>query len=171
LPLAFQTEIKPAHVRAATAGIFWRQVLQPMALGAVAVFWVGAHLTLYVLFARMPWSVHLSLALLFWGSLAAVAQVASQHYQGVAAQNFQRFEGAPARVSLDENAYAYDASWGQGRIEWGRFQSLWRFPTVWVLLQHAQDGASVLLPGESLDEEAKTYLVARLQAVGAKVMR
>ncbi len=157
-------------MRAATAGIFWRQALQPWALGALGLFWIGAHLTLQLLFAKMPLSIHLSLALLFWGLLLAVAQVASQHYQGVAAENFRRFEGAPVKVSLDGQAYRYDASWGQGSIPWGQFQSLWRFQSVWVLLQHAQGGASVLLPTEGLDADAQAFLIEQLRVAGAKVL-
>lgn len=166
---SFSVLIKPAHVRAATAGIFWRQALRPLSLGILGVFWIGAHLTLQALFRSMPVGIHVSLALLFWGSLAAVAQLASAHYQAEAERNFQRFEGAPAQVRLEADAYVYEASWGQGAIPWTQFQSLWRFNAVWVLLQHAQGGASVLLPTEDLDAEAQAYLVGRLTAVGAKV--
>lgn len=169
MPLSFQTEIKPVHVRAATAGIFWRQALQPLALGVLGAFWIGAHLTLQLLFATMPVSIHLSLALLFWGSLAAVAQVASSHYQAEAERNFQRFEDAPVKVRLEDQGYGYDATWGRGTIPWGQFQSLWRFKAVWVLLQHEQGGASVLLPTEDLDDEAQAFLVERLRTAGAKV--
>lgn len=169
MPLSFQTDIKPAHVRAATAGIFWRQATQPLALGVLGVFWIGAHLTLQLLFPGIPVSIHLSLGLLFWGSLAAVAQVASAHYQAEAEKNFQRFEDAPVKVRLEPQGYAYEASWGQGLLPWGQFQSVWRFKAVWVLLQHVQGGASVLLPVEDLDAEAQAYLLQQLQAAGAKV--
>ena len=171
MALSFQTEIKPLHVKAATAGIFWRQAMQPLILGALGIFWAGAHLTLAALFAHLPFSIHLSLALLFWGSLWAAAQIASQYYQGIAQKNFQRFEGAPVMVSLEEELYHYNALWGQGSIAWEEFQSLWRFDEVWVLLQHAQDGASVLLPAESLDAEAQAFILGRFKAVGAKVLR
>ena len=170
MPLSFQTEIRPVHVRAATAGIFWRQALQPLALGGLGIFWIGAHLTLFVIFARLPWTVHLSLALLFWGSLWAVAQVASQHYQSVAQLNFKRFEGAPVTVSLEEERYHYNALWGMGSIGWNEFQSLWRFKEVWVLLQHVEDGASVLLPAESLDAKAQAFILERFKQAGAKVL-
>lgn len=162
MSLQFQAQIQPAHVKAATAGIFWRQALQPLALALAAVLWLGLHLTLRVLFPGAPWFLHTGLALLLASTVGGAAWLAKQHFEAQALANFSRFAEAPARVSLEPDAYAYDAAWGQGRIPWDRFQSLWRFPSVWVLLQHAQGGVSVLLPTESLDDEAKAYLLARL---------
>ncbi len=171
MALRFQTEILPAHVRAATAGIFWRQLLQPLVLALLAVFWLGAHLTLAALFPQAPRLMHVLLALLLAGTLSGVAWMACRHYQRLALDNFSRFEGAPVQVSLDEDAYHYEAAWGQGRIPWDQVQSLWRLKEVWVLLQHAQGGVSVLLPAASLDDEAREFLVRRLQAAGAELKR
>jgi hypothetical protein len=169
LPLRFQTEILPVHVRAATAGIFWRQLLQPLVLALLGVFWLGAHLSLLALLPQAPWLMHVLLALLLLGSLSGVAWLASQHYQSLAQENFRRFEGAPVKVSLEEDAYHYQAAWGQGRIPWEQVQSLWRLKEVWVLLQHAQGGVSVLLPAASLDDEAREFLSRRLKAAGAEL--
>lgn len=134
------------------------------------MLWLGAHLLLRVLFPQGLWVLHLGLALLAWSSLLGVAEVASRYYQGLALENFKRFEGAPADVQLTEEGYQYEAAWGRGRIVWDQFQSLWRLKEVWVLLQHAQGGVSVLLPVESLNAEAKVFLQDRLKAVGAKVL-
>lgn len=162
MPLQFQAKIEPVHVKAATAGIFWRQALQPLALALAAVLWLGLHLTLWVLFPTAPWFLHAGLALLLASTVGGAAWLAKQHFEGQALQNFSRFAEAPAMVGLEQEAYVYEAAWGQGRLPWDRFQSLWRFPSVWVLLQHSQGGVSVLLPSESLDDEAKAYILARL---------
>jgi hypothetical protein len=171
LPLQFQTEIAPEHVRAATAGIFWRQALQPIALGFLGVLWLGAHLSLAALFPKTPLFMHALLAFLLWGTVVGMALIARRHYEDLAAENFKRFEGAPVQVRLAADAYHYSAAWGQGQITWDRFQSLWCLKMVWVLLQHAQDGASVLLPAADLDEEARAFLVARIQEGEAELRR
>jgi hypothetical protein len=171
VPLTFQTEILPAHVRAATAGIFWRQAAQPLSLGLLGVLWLGAHLSLAVLFPGTPFFMHALLGLLLWGSVLGMAWVAKRHYEALAAENFKRFEGAPVDVRLEADAYHYSASWGQGQLAWDRFQSLWCLKDVWVLLQHAKDGASVLLPAVSLDDDARDFIVARLHENKAELRR
>jgi hypothetical protein len=167
LPLHFQTEIKALHVRAATGGIFRRQVLQPVVLGLVAVFLFGMQLTLHVLFPFIPFFMHLMLALLVFASLAGLVWVLQRHYEKEALANFSRFMGAPVQVHLGAEAYRYSAAWGKGEISWNRFQSLWRFKEVWVLLQHSKGGVSVVLPSDSLDAEAQEFLLARLAEVFA----
>ncbi len=162
MALSFQTEIRPEHVRAATAGIFWRQALQPLVLGPLVVLWLGAHLTLQALFPLTNALMHLSLGLLLGLSVGGMAWVAKRHYEDIAVDNFKRFEGAPVQVSLQADGYGYSASWGQGSIAWGQFQSLWRFKEVWVLLQHQANGISVLLPAQDLDAEAQDFLIERL---------
>jgi hypothetical protein len=171
LSLNFQTEIKPKHVRAATAGIFWRQAAQPVILVLLGVLWLGAHLSLAVLFPKTPFFVHALLGLLLWGTVLGMAWVAKRHYEELAAQNFKRFEGAPVQVRLETDAYHYSANWGQGPIAWDRFQSLWCLKEVWVLLQHAKDGVSVLLPAVDLDEEARAFILARLQETKVEMHR
>jgi hypothetical protein len=158
-------------VRAATAGIFWRQALQPITLGLLAVLWLGAHLCLAVLFPKTPFFIHTLLALLLWGTVGGTAWIAKRHYEDLAAENFKRFEGAPVQVRLEADAYHYSASWGQGQIPWDRFQSLWCLKEVWVLLQHAKDGASVLLPVTGLDEEARAFILARIAETKAELRR
>jgi hypothetical protein len=163
LPLNFQTEIKAQHVRAATGGIFRRQILQPVVLGLVAVFLLGMQLTLHVFFSFIPLYMHVLLALLVLGSLGGLLWILQRHYESTALQNFSRFMGARVQVRLSDAAYRYSASWGQGEIAWGQFQSLWRLKDVWVLLQHTPGGISVVLPTADLDAEARDFLTARLR--------
>lgn len=169
MPLVFNAELSNAHVREATAGIFRRQMSKPMVLGGLAGLFGLAQLLLWAVLPQAHWKLHVMLALLMLITMNAVFYLASRYYQDLAQNNFTRFQGQPARVRLEPDAYHYQASWGQGSIEWARFQSLWCFPGVWVLLQHAQGGVSVLLPAASLDEEARAFLKARLDEVKAQV--
>jgi hypothetical protein len=113
--------------------------------------------------------MHALLASCLWGSIGAVAWMACDHYQRQAVLNFSRFEGVPIQVRLDRNAYHYMANWGQGRVPWDQIQSLWRLRHVWVLLQHVQGGVSILLPAESLDDEARGFLVQQVLASGGEL--
>ncbi len=169
MPLEFQVEILARHVRSATRGIFWRQVGHPALLGLAAAAWVGAHGVLQALFPATPLSMHLTLAVLFCVTLGGMAWLTNRHYQALALRNFSRIIEAPAQVRLEADAYHYSAPWGEGRIGWGQFQSLWRFKDVWVLLQHSPGGVSVLLPAASLDQEAREFLLQRLRSSGAAV--
>lgn len=168
--LRFTALITPDLVRQATAGIFWRQALQwrlGLGLGGILVL---AQLLLASALPQAGWALHGLLALLFLFSAASVGVVASRYYQGLALRNFERFKDAPLQVSLDDEAYRYSASWGQGSIEWGRFDSLWRFADVWVLLQHLAGGASVVLPLKDLSREAQAFILRKLAQTGAKVL-
>jgi hypothetical protein len=162
LPLHFQTEVKALHVRAATVGIFRRQVFQPLVLGLVAVFLFGMQLTLHVFFSFVPFIMHLALALLVLASLAGLAWTLQRHYEKEALRNFSRFMGAPIQVRLGPEAYQYSATWGQGQVPWSDFESLWRFKDVWVLLQHRKNGVSVLLPAADLADDAQEFIAERL---------
>lgn len=165
MPLQFDAQVTESQVRQATSGIFWRQALQPKLLGALAVFLLFGQLLLRAVLRQASWPLHAGLGLLMLLSVAGLAVVASRHYVGLALQNFQRIVGAPVRVRLDEDAYGFEAAWGQGRLPWAQFQSLWRFSSVWVLLQHAENGASVLLPLDAMDEEAQAFIVRKIEGV------
>lgn len=145
-------------MRQATAGIFWRQVTQWRAcLGLLGLFGLAQAL-LWAIMPQAPWPLHVGLGALLLATALSLAVFASRYYQGLALRNFERFHGRPVQVSLDEDAYRYSAGWGQGSIEWSRFDSLWRFPTVWVLLQHSRGGVSVLLPSRDLSPEARDLI-------------
>jgi hypothetical protein len=168
LSVQFSTEITPEHVREATAGIFWRHTAsQPMAAPCLAVLLAAAEAVLVLVLPGLAWwwyGIFLGLMLLLaFGGLVA----ACRHYQRLALRNFARFQGAPVRVSLEPDAYRYEAAWGSGTIEWSRFQSLWCLERVWVLLQHAENGASVLLPAADLGPEARDFLKERVAAARA----
>jgi len=170
LPLQFQTELKPEHVREATAAIFWRQTLgQPLSLLG---FLVLVAVALGVFVALVPgwtwWWYAVSLGLMI-AVVFGVLAMASRYYQELALHNFSRFKDAPVRVSLEQGAYRYEAAWGEGAIEWTRFQSLWCLKNAWVLLQHVENGASVVLPVLDLDGASKTFLKERMAQVGAQV--
>jgi hypothetical protein len=163
MALSFSASIDAAHVRAATAGIFWRQALQPAVAAALVGLTALCQLLLYALVPGLAWPWHLAGALLMLGSFALLGLLVSRHYQGLALRNFAQFQDAPVSVNLDEAGYHYSARWGSGSIPWDQFQSLWRFPPVWVLLQHKQGGVSVLLPSGALDEEARAFIRARVK--------
>lgn len=170
MSVQFSTEITPEHVQEATAGIFWRHTaFQPLAALGLAVLLAAAEAVLLLALPGLAWwwyCVFLGLMLLL--ALAGLV-AACRHYQRLALRNFGRFKGAPVRVSLEPDAYCYEASWGSGAIEWTRFQSLWRLKNVWVLLQHAENGASVLLPAADLGQEARNFLKDRLARAGTRV--
>lgn len=162
LPLRFTFEITPEQVREATAGVFWRQLRQPRLLASLAGLWVLAQAMLWMALPRVGWAPHALLGLLLPFSAWCLAVLASRHYQGLALRNFGRIQGQAVAVSLDEDAYRFEAAWGRGAIPWQRFDSLWRFEGVWVLLEHSPGGASVLLPAASLDEEARMFILGKL---------
>ena len=169
MSLTFETELTPAQVGEATAGIFWKQVTKPMVLASVVgLFWLAQLLLWALMQTRYP-KLHLLLFLLMAVTATFVALGASRYYQEVAQRNFERFRGKPVKVRLEEDGYHYEASWGSGAIEWSQFQSLWCFKGVWVLLQHLPNGISVLLPAASLDEEARLFLRRKLAEVKAEV--
>lgn len=168
MPLQFSVEITPAEVREATAGIFWRQVTQWRLLAGVIGLMLLAQATLWAVLPQAGWVLHAMLALLLLISALALGAFASRYYQALAQRNFERFRGAPVSVELDEEAYRYNAQWGQGAIPWATFESLWRFPGVWVLLQHSKGGVSVLLPTAGLDEAARTHILRKLGEHGAQ---
>lgn len=162
MSLQFSTQISPAQVREATAGIFWRQLFQWRLLLGLGALLAMAQGLLWAIVPQAGLLVHGSLCLLLIISGLCLAGFASRYYQALAQRNFVRFEGAPVQVSLDEDAYRFQASWGQGALEWARFDSLWQFSGVWVLLQHRQDGASVLLPSQDLSPQAQAFIRAKL---------
>ncbi|HTB35359.1 MAG TPA: hypothetical protein VK842_10875 [bacterium] len=170
MSLLLAVELLPEHVREATEGVFRLQLAQPMVLlGAVGLLLLCQGL-LWVVLPHAGWRLHGMLFLLMVFSLLVAAVVAGRHFQGLALRNFQRFAGQPAQVRLDELAYHYQASWGQGSIEWARFDSLWKLSKVWVLLQHQQDGVSVLLPTEALNQDAQVFILRKMAERGAQVL-
>lgn len=170
MPLKFQTELKPAHVKAATAGVFRRQLTKPAVLLGLLAFFLLVQGLFWVLAPVFGWWWHAALAVLMALSIGGATYFAGLYYEAVALRNFERFHGAPVQVSLEDAVYRYEASWGRGEIEWSRFHSLWCLRTVWVLLQHSEDGVSVLLPAEDLDEDARSFLKARLAREQVRVL-
>lgn len=170
MALQFRSELTPAHVREATAGIFWRQVTKPLVLSGAAAVFAAAQGILWAVLPGFGWQWHAALAGMMSAGLAGGLAFASSHYQSLALANFARFKGAPVEASLERDSYRYAADWGSGSIEWSRFQSLWCLDGVWVLLQHAEGGASVLLPSADLDEEARGFLRQRMAEVRAEVL-
>jgi hypothetical protein len=157
-------------VKAATAGIFWRQTVGQAA--PVACIFVLFAVALGTIIAAVPgllWWWYAGVAVLMAATGFCALFIAGRYYQELALRNFSRFKDEPVRISLDPDAYRYQAAWGSGAIEWTRFQSLWCMERVWVLLQHAENGASVLLPAADLDGDARDFLRARMVDVGAKV--
>lgn len=169
MPLRFTTELKPVHVRAATARIFRRQITRPVVLGGTVFVFVAAQAIFWAAAPAFNWEWHTILGVLMIVLVAGTVAFADRHFQDLALRNFQRFKGCPVQVRLEDDRYCYEAQWGKGELEWSRFQSLWCLPEVWVLLQHAPNGLSVLLPAEDLDEEAKTFLKERMRAAGARL--
>jgi hypothetical protein len=168
--LLLSVELLPEHVREATDGVFRRQLAKPIVLfGALGLLLLCQGL-LWVVLPQAGWWLHAMLFLLMAFSLLVAAVVAGRHFQNLALRNFQRFAGQPAQVRLDEQAYHYQASWGQGAIEWARFDSLWRLPKVWVLLQHQEGGVSVLLPTDDLPGEAQAFILRKMAERGAQVL-
>jgi hypothetical protein len=161
--------LTPAQVREATVGIFFKQATKPLVLaGGVGLFWLAQAMLWALLYARYP-KLHVMLFLIMAATCLFLYLGARRHYIDLALNNFQRFHGQPVKVRLEEDAYHYQASWGEGSIEWAQFQSLWCFKGVWVLLQHLPNGISVLLPAGALDEEARGFLRGKLLAVKAEV--
>ena len=166
MAVQFSTEITPGHVREATAGIFWRQSLsRPLGVLGLAALLAAAEAGLALVLPGLAWWWYLAfLGLMLLTALGGL-HAACRYYQALALRNFSRFKGSPVRVSLEPDAYRYEASWGSGTIEWSRFQSLWCMKNVWVLLQHAENGASVLLPAADLGQEARDFLKDRMARV------
>ena len=169
VPLSFTVNLQPRHVRDATRGIFRRQVLKPGVLAGLAGLLVLGQALLWALLPKAGGILHGMLAVLMlvsvWGALA----LAGRHYESLALSNFRRFEGQPAQARLDLEGYHYQANWGAGTVPWGRVDSLWCLPEVWVLLEHTDKGVSVLLPLADLDTEAQAYLKVRLRERGAEL--
>lgn len=170
MSLLLSVELLPDHVREATDGVFRRQLTKPIVLfGALGLLLLCQGL-LWVVLPQAGWWLHGMLLLLMVFSLLVAAVVAGRHFQDLALRNFQRFAGQSAQVRLDEDAYHYQASWGQGAIEWARFDSLWKLPRVWVLLQHQEHGVSVLLPTGDLNDEAQAFILRKMAERGAQVL-
>jgi hypothetical protein len=170
MPLQFQTEIKPSHVKGATAGIFWRQTVgQPVSIVCLLVLFAAAQGIIMATVRGLLWWWYAGFAVLMAATGLGALFIVGRYYQELALRNFSRFKNEPVRVSLDQDAYRYEAAWGAGAIEWSRFQSLWRLKNVWVLLQHAENGASVLLPAADLDGDARIFLKDRMAEAGATV--
>lgn len=170
MPLQFQTEIKPAHVKGATSGIFWRQTVgQPLSLVCLLVLFAAAQGILMATVRGLGWWCYAGFAVLMAATGLGALFMVVRYYQELALRNFSRFKDEPVRISLDQDAYRYEAAWGAGAIEWSRFQSLWTLKNVWVLLQHAERGASVLLPAADLDKDARGFIKARMAEAGATV--
>jgi hypothetical protein len=163
LSLRFSARIEPIHVREATSGIFWKQTLQGKVLAGFGAFVAFGQLMIWVLVPQAGWPLHLFLAFLMSLSAWGMAWVGSRHYQELALENFKRIHTAPVQVSLEEDAYRFEAPWGKGAVSWAEFHSLWRFEGVWILLQHKEDGASVLLPTADLDEAARAFILGKFQ--------
>lgn len=157
-------------MREATAGVFRGQVFKPVVLAGAAGIVALAQGLVWALLPGPTWGLHLVLLALMLLSLGGLYLFAGRHYEGLAVANFRRFAGQPAQVRLDEEAYHYRASWGEGKIPWPLLDSLWCLPGVWVLLQHAEKGVSVLLPAASLDEEARAFIRGRVAAHGGRVL-
>jgi hypothetical protein len=168
--LLLSVELLPEHVREATDGVFRRQLAKPVVIFGVLGLLLLCQGLLWVVLPQAGWWLHAMLFLLMAFSLLVAAVVAGRHFQNLALHNFQRFAGQPAQVRLDEQAYHYQAGWGQGAIEWARFDSLWRLPKVWVLLQHQEGGISVLLPTEDLNHEAQAFILRKMAERGAQVL-
>jgi len=170
VPLQFQTEIKSAHVKDATSGIFWRQTVgQPVSVLCLLGLFAAAQGILMATVRGLVWWWYLGFAVLMAATGLGALFIVGRYYQQLAIHNFSRFKDEPVRISLDRDAYRYEAAWGAGAIEWSRFQSLWRMKHVWVLLQHAENGASVLLPAADLDGDVRGFLTTRMAEVGATV--
>jgi hypothetical protein len=110
-----------------------------------------------------------ALTLLMLLSVFGVAELAARYFVGLAQANFVKITASPVTVRLDEDAYRFEADWGRGELPWSQFQSLWRFPNVWVLLQHAESGASVVLPAAALDDVARAFLLRKLAEVNGEL--
>jgi hypothetical protein len=169
VPLSFQVNLKPEHVRQATAGIYRRQVLKPVVIGGLLGLLAVIEGLFWAVLPQAPWSLRALLAVMAVLSVIGTLYTAGRYYESLAVRNFQRFQGQPAQARLDEEGYHYQASWGSGLVPWAKVDSLWCLPAVWVLLEHADKGVSVLLPVADLDAEAQAYLKARMQARGALV--
>jgi hypothetical protein len=157
------------HVREATAGIYRRQVSKPVVIAGLLGLMAVAQGLLWAMVPTAVWGLHAMLGVLILFSVVGTLITAGRYYQSVAVRNFKRFEGQPANARLDEQGYHYQAQWGSGVVPWARVDSLWCLPGVWVLLEHADKGVSVLLPVADLDAEAQAYLKARLADRGAEV--
>lgn len=159
--IRFQIELQPALARKVTRDIFWRQLMQPrLAALLVAVLLLVDGLLFWVLPLHSFW-LFLLLDLVLLLVFGVTAWLMGSYYEELAEKNFQRFDGAPALVGLDDAGYHFQAAWGQGSIAWSDFQGLWRLKSAWVLLQHSPSGFSVVLPNEQLSEEARAFLRAR----------
>jgi hypothetical protein len=170
VPLQFQTEIKPQHVKEATAGIFWRQTVgQPVSIACLLVLFAVAQGVIMATVRGLLWWRYAGFAVFMAATGLSALFMVGRYYQELALRNFSRFKDEPVRVSLDPDAYRYEAAWGAGAVEWSRFQSLWTLENVWVLLQHAENGASVLLPAADLDGDARAYIKVRMAETGATV--
>jgi hypothetical protein len=172
LPLHFQAQVTRAHVAESTRGIFWRQARQPKVLAVLAALLLLAQVLISALFRHNQDGnllVRGMLTLLMLLSILGVAELAARYYVGLAQANFKRIVEAPVSVRLDEDAYRFEAPWGAGTLPWSLFQSLWLFEHSWVLLQHAEDGASVVLPAAALDDEARAFLLRKLADVNGEL--
>jgi hypothetical protein len=157
-------------VKEATSGIFWRQAVgQPLSVACMLVLFSAALGVIVATVPGLPWWWYLGFGVLMSLTGLGALAIAGRYYQELALRNFSRFKDEPVRIILDQDAYRYEAAWGAGVIEWSRFQSLWCLKNVWVLLQHAENGASVLLPAADLDGDARLFLRARMAEVGARV--
>jgi hypothetical protein len=169
VPLSFIVNLQPAHVRAATAGIYRRQVLKPGMIAALLGLLALVEGLFWAVLPQVVWGLRALLGGLLLLSAAGTFYTAGRYYESLALRNFRRFDGQPAQARLDEAGYHYQAAWGRGSIPWAQVDSLWCLPTVWVLLEHAERGVSVLLPVADLDAEAQAYIKERLLAAGALV--
>jgi hypothetical protein len=161
--------LKPEHVREATAGIYRRQVAKPLVIAGLIGLMAVAQGLLWAVAPSAPWGLHVMLGALLLFSVFGTLYTAGRYYESLAIRNFKRFEGQVAQARLDPQGYHYKAAWGSGTVPWARVDSLWCLAGVWVLLEHADQGVSVLLPVADLDAEAQAFLKQRLAERGALV--
>jgi hypothetical protein len=73
-----------------------------------------------------------------------------------------------ATLQLDDDALTVTSELGSTSLRWSAVSEVWRFPAFWlVLVSKAQ---FMTLPIESVSPEARTFLVARVEAAGGRVL-
>ena len=73
-----------------------------------------------------------------------------------------------ATLQLDDDALTVTSELGSTSLRWSAVSEVWRFPAFWLVL--VSKSQFMTLPIASVSPETRTFLVARVEAAGGRVV-
>ncbi|MCP4702708.1 MAG: YcxB family protein [Gammaproteobacteria bacterium] len=150
-------------IREAVRSYWWKQVGPAFLITEILL---AAGLVYLIVIGNRTWFIGMLGTVLILGFVTITASYIVQLRRSL--KRLQQMKAPEATLELGEERFRVTTNIGSSEIDWSLISQIWRFDKVWFLCFSPNE--FMTLPIAELTQEAKSFIISKAEANGAKIL-